>query len=97
MTDRQIPDEMATFLVAGHETTAVTLAWTFHLLGQHPEIRERLQNEVHRVLGGRLPGPEDLPQLALTSRVIELSQPVAPDHRGRGGSPPWAVIRADRP
>jgi cytochrome P450 len=85
MSEPQILDEMRNFLIAGHETTAVTLTWTFHLLGQHPEIRERLEKEVDRVLGGRLPGPHDLPQLALARRVIDESLRLYP--------PAWATGR----
>jgi cytochrome P450 len=85
MTDQQIRDEMVTFLTAGHETTGVTLAWTFYLLGQHPEIRERLYEEVDRVLGSRPPGLEDLPQLTFTGRVIDEALRLYP--------PAWSTVR----
>src|SRR3954471_14289240 len=50
MTDKQLRDEVMTFLLAGHETTALTLTWTWHLLAQHSALQEQLQNELQRVL-----------------------------------------------
>src|SRR5262249_40793964 len=50
MSDRQLRDEMMTLFLAGHETTATALTWTFYLLSQHPEIEERLLEEIDRVL-----------------------------------------------
>lgn len=82
MSDRQLRDEVMTFILAGHETTAVTLAWACLLLAQHPEVREEVRREASSVLGGRrAPGLADLPRLALTRRVIDetlrLYPPVA--------------------
>ncbi len=71
MSDRQLRDETMTFVLAGHETTAVTLAWACLLLAQHPEIGERVRQEVSTVLAGRAPALADLPRLALTRRVID--------------------------
>ena len=71
MDDRQIRDEVITFLLAGHETTAIALTWTWYLLTQHPDVEERLHAELDRVLGGRWPTAEDLPRLAYTRRVFE--------------------------
>ncbi|WP_225946660.1 cytochrome P450 [Plantactinospora soyae] len=68
---RRMRDELVTLLLAGHETTASTLGWTFHLLDQHPQVRERVRAEAREVLGDRLPEYEDLRELRYTSRVIE--------------------------
>ncbi len=71
MSSRQLRDEVMTFVLAGHETTAVTLAWALHLLARNPDVTERLRAEVHATFGdGRL-GVADLGQLGLTRRVIE--------------------------
>ncbi|NLF63887.1 MAG: cytochrome P450 [Chloroflexi bacterium] len=71
MTDEQLRDEVMTLLLAGHETTALALSWTFYLLSQHPEVRERLEAEVDAVLGGRVPTMDDIHALAYTSQVID--------------------------
>ena len=55
MTRRELRDEVITLLIAGHETVASALTWTFYLLAQHPPAWERLRTEVQSVLGGRLP------------------------------------------
>ncbi|GIH39953.1 cytochrome P450 [Microbispora corallina] len=64
-------DELVTLLLAGHETTASTLSWTFHLVDRHPEVRERLRAEAVEVLGDRLPRYEDLQRLRYTAMVVE--------------------------
>ncbi len=64
MNDRQVRDEVMTLLLAGHETTANTLTWTWYLLSQSPEIERRLHAEVNEVLGGRVPTVADLPELS---------------------------------
>ena len=71
MNDRQVRDEVMTLLLAGHETTANTLTWTWYLLSQSPEIERRLHAELNEVLGGRVPTVEDLPDLKYTRMVIE--------------------------
>jgi cytochrome P450 len=53
MTQKQLRDEIMTLFIAGHETTAITLAWTWYLLAQHPDVQARLQEELRSVLGGR--------------------------------------------
>ena len=73
MTDAQVCDEALTMILAGHETTANTLAWALSLLGRHPEIAQALEDEVGRVLGGRAAGLAELPQLQLTDQVIKES------------------------
>jgi cytochrome P450 len=71
MTDQQIRDEVMTLFVAGHETTANALAWAFAMLGQHPDVAQRLHAELETVLAGRPPTFEDLPRLTYTRMVIE--------------------------
>lgn len=78
MTDRQLRDELMTLFLAGHETTANALAWTFFLLAQHPEVEARLQAELQGVLGGRLPTAADVPQFTYTEQVIAESMRVFP-------------------
>ena len=70
MTDIQLRDEVITIFLAGHETTANTLTWTWHLLSEHPEIEARLHHELDIELAGRLPTVEDLPHLRYTEMVI---------------------------
>jgi cytochrome P450 len=70
MTDRQLRDEIMTMFLAGHETTAVTLTWTWYLLGQHPAIEEKLRQQIVSVLNGRLPTSSDVPNLAYCEYVI---------------------------
>jgi cytochrome P450 len=71
MSDRQLRDEVMTFFLAGHETTAVALAWTWYLLARHPAVEERLRAEVGAVLDGRAPTVEDLGALVYTRMVVE--------------------------
>lgn len=78
MTDQQLRDEVMTLLLAGHETTANALTWTFYLLSEHPAVRAELEAEVDAVLNGRLPTVEDLPQLSYTRMVIEESMRLYP-------------------
>jgi cytochrome P450 len=70
MSDRQLRDEIMTMFLAGHETTAVTLAWTWYLLGQHPSIEARLCTEMDSVLQGRSPTADDVPKLTYCGNVI---------------------------
>jgi cytochrome P450 len=78
MGDRQLRDEILTMFAAGHETTAITLTWTFYLLSQHPHVLRKLQREVDEVLGGRVPTLADLPQLPYTLAVFEESMRLYP-------------------
>ena len=78
MTDRDLRDETMTLVLAGHETTANLLAWTWYLLAQHPAARDRLEAELDAVLGGRPPGYDDLPRLPYTLAVLEESLRVYP-------------------
>ncbi|WP_328450674.1 cytochrome P450 [Amycolatopsis sp. NBC_00438] len=64
-------DELITLLLAGHETTASTLGWAFHLVDEHPDVAQRLHEEAVEVLGDRLPEYEDLRKLTYTAAVVE--------------------------
>ncbi|GLW05809.1 cytochrome P450 [Microtetraspora sp. NBRC 13810] len=75
---QRLRDELVTLLLAGHETTASTLGWTFHLLDRHPEVLERLREEVVGTLGDRLPGYEDLHGLPYTAMVIQEAMRLYP-------------------
>ncbi|HET6343153.1 MAG TPA: cytochrome P450 [Gemmatimonadota bacterium] len=68
MSEKQLRDETITMLLAGHETTALALTWTWYLLSQHPEVVSRLEDEVD-ALGGP-PAVHDLPRLPYTERVV---------------------------
>ena len=86
MTDRQLRDEILTFLLAGHETTAVSLSWTWYLLSQHPAAGEKLRAELSQVLGGRTPQLEDLARLPYTDKVVKESMRLYP--------PAWSLARS---
>ena len=70
MSDEQLRDEAMTIFLAGHETTANALAWTWYLLSLHPEAEARLHEELDEVLQGRPPTAEDLPRLRYTEMVF---------------------------
>ena len=78
MSDTQIRDEVATILLAGHETTANALAWTWYLLSGDTAVAARLHAELAVVLGGRAPTAEDLPNLVYTRMVIEEAMRLYP-------------------
>lgn len=78
MDDKQLRDEVATMLIAGHETTAVTLGWVFYFLAQYPEVRAKLEEELARVLSGRIPTIDDLPQLTYTYQIIDEAMRLYP-------------------
>jgi cytochrome P450 len=78
MTDTQLRDEAMTIFLAGHETTANAMAWTWHLLSQNPEAEARLHEELDRVLEGRAPGVADLPRLRYTEMVLSESMRLFP-------------------
>jgi cytochrome P450 len=71
MSDQQLRDEVMTLLLAGHETTATVLTWTWYLLSQHPEVERRLHAELDTVLLGQLPTVEHLDALPYTRMVIQ--------------------------
>ena len=78
LDDRQVRDEAMTLFLAGHETTANALAWTLWRLALHGDARERAVQEVDRVLGGRLPTPDDLRALPWTLQVIKEAMRLHP-------------------
>src|SRR5271170_5395680 len=79
MTPRQLRDETMTLFLAGHETTALTLSWTWYLLSQNPAAEVRLHEELRDVLGGRTPDIADLGRLpyllAVVNEVLRLYPP----------------------
>jgi len=85
MTDQQLRDEAMTIFLAGHETTANALTWTWYLLSEHPEVETRLHEEIDRVLQGRLPNADDVPALKYTEMVLAESMRLYP--------PAWAMGR----
>lgn len=78
LANRQVRDEVMTMFLAGHETTANTLAWTWLLLGQNPQVQRRVHREVREVLGGRPPTAADVPRLSLCERVIKEAMRLYP-------------------
>jgi cytochrome P450 len=85
MSDKQARDESFTLFVAGHETTANALTWTWWLLSQHPEVEARLHRELGETLGGRSPGLSDLARLNFAEKVIKESMRIRP--------PAWITSR----
>jgi cytochrome P450 len=73
MNDRQLRDETITLFLAGHETTANTLAWTWWLLAQNPAVEKKFHEELDGVLGGRVPEVDDLPSLSFLGSVLTES------------------------
>jgi len=78
ISDRQIRDEVMTMFLAGHETTAVALCWTWLLLAQHPEIQERVAAEATAVLGDHEPTAADVSKLVFCEQVIRESMRLYP-------------------
>jgi len=85
MSDQQVRDEALTLFIAGHETTAVALTWTWYLLSQNQEVERKLHQEIVDVLGGRLPSLNDLPRLQYTEHVFAEALRLYP--------PAWAIGR----
>lgn len=83
--EHQIRDEVATFLIAGHETTALSLSFALSLLSWHPERRQRVRAEAERVLGDGSPTYDDLDALGVTRRAYHEALRLYP--------PAWAVFR----
>jgi cytochrome P450 len=73
MSDRQLRDELITLFLAGHETTAISLSWTFHLLSKNPAAEDRAAAEVREALKGHLPTAADLPRLPFVHAVFQES------------------------
>ena len=85
MTDKQIRDECLTLFLAGHETTANALVWTFYLLSQNPEAETKFHRELDEVLGDRALTPEDYPRLKYTEQILAESMRLFP--------PAWTLGR----
>ena len=88
MTDTQVRDEALTLFLAGHETTANALTWTWYLLSQNPECEARLHEEIDSVLQGRVPQMADMPQLRYTEMVFAEAMRLYP--------PAWAIGRMSK-
>jgi cytochrome P450 len=88
LSPQLIHDEALTLLLAGHETTALALSWTWYLLAHHPDVDATMQAELQTVLGGRLPTVEDLPQLQYTRMVFTEALRLYP--------PAWLMTRRAR-
>jgi cytochrome P450 len=85
MTDEQVRDEALTLFLAGHETTANALSWTWYLLSQHPEVERRLHQEIDTVLRGRPPELADVPELRYAEMIFSEALRLYP--------PAWAIGR----
>jgi cytochrome P450 len=85
MSDQQIRDEAMTIFLAGYETTANAMAWTWHLLGSAPHVVEKLHDEIRHVLGDRPPTVDDVTRLEYTRSVIAESMRIYP--------PAWTMGR----
>lgn len=85
MTDKHLRDETITLFLAGHETTASSLSWTWWLLAQNPAVEAKLHAELDEVLGGRVPSMDDLAGLPYTANVITESMRLYP--------PAWGLAR----
>lgn len=85
LTDEQIRDEVLTLFLAGHETTANALAWSWLLLAEHPAVADRLREELSQAIGDRAPSFADLPSLPFTRAVMAESMRLYP--------PAWIIGR----
>lgn len=85
MTDKQVRDECLTLFLAGHETTANALTWTFYLLSQNPQAEEKFHAELAEVIGDKPLTPEDYPCLKYTEQILAESMRLFP--------PAWTVGR----
>src|SRR6267378_1431407 len=84
MSDRQLRDEVMTLFLAGHETTALTLAWSWYLLGRNPEVEKKFHEELDEVLGGRAPTMADLSRLKYTEQIAKECMRLYPPAYGLG-------------
>src|SRR5438034_1989471 len=78
MTDAQLRDEAMTIFLAGHETTANVLTWTWYLLSQNPEVEAKLHKEIDEVVETRMPRFEDVERLRYTGMVLAESMRLYP-------------------
>ena len=84
MSDRQLRDEVMTLFLAGHETTALTLAWSWYLLGTNPDAERKFHAELDEVLGDRAPSAADLPRLKFTEQIAKECMRLYPPAYGLG-------------
>lgn len=84
MTDKQVRDEALTLFLAGHETTANALTWTWYLLSQNPGAEARFHAEIDQILGDRVPAFDDVPRLRYTEMVFAESMRLYPPAWGIG-------------
>jgi cytochrome P450 len=104
MTAKEVRDEVVTIFMAGHETTAQALTWTWYLLSLHPAVEAKLAAELRVVLDGRMPQYEDIAKLRYTRMVIEEAmrlyppahtmarEPIAADEVLGQRIPPGAIV-----
>jgi cytochrome P450 len=88
LSDLQLRDHLMTLFLAGHETTALALSWTWYLLAQNPDAERKLHVELDEVLRGRVPAAGDLPRLPYAEMVIKESMRLYP--------PAWGIGRQSR-
>jgi cytochrome P450 len=87
MSDIQVRDEVMTIFIAGHETTANALTWTFYLLSQNPNIEKKLLDELGSVINSnKTPTVDDMPKLKFTEKVLRESMRLYP--------PVWTIGRS---
>ena len=84
MTDSQLRDEVITLFLAGHETTALALSWTWYLLATHKDVAAKFHEELDSVLKGRMPVLSDLPQLRYTDMIAKETMRLYPPAFGLG-------------
>ena len=78
MSDAQLRDEVMTLFLAGHETTALSLSWSWYLLATHAEAEKKFHAELEEVLGGRAPEVSDLPKLKYTEMIAKEAMRLYP-------------------
>ena len=78
LTNEDVQNEVVTFVLAGHETTASALTWTWSLLAQHPQVTGRLHAELDEVLDGRMPELDDIPRLPYAANVFKEAMRMYP-------------------
>jgi cytochrome P450 len=78
MSEEEVRDQVITIFMAGHETTAMAMTWTWYLLSQHPAEEAKLHAELRSALNGRAPNSEDLSKLSYTRMVIDESMRLYP-------------------
>jgi cytochrome P450 len=78
LDDDAVRDQALILLLGGHETTGTTMALALHLLGRHPDVQQRVRDEVHATIGARPVEIDDLPQLTFTARVLDETMRLYP-------------------